>query len=827
MTDAGLSPSPEDVAFLAGGGELAGRIARYDWATTPLGLLSDWPPSRRAALALVLRAAVPIVTAWGESGVLLYNDAFAALVAHQHPGLLGMEIRRAWPTEGSFLDSVMRSVLAGRTLSFRSKEFKSDRDGMLERIWLDLDYSPILDERGRPAGVMAIVADTTAKVRADRKLQDERQRLQQMFEQAPGLTAMLEGPGHVFTLANAAFIGFVGREVLGLTFEEALPEIARQGFVAALDETRRTGTPFVGHGVPVMLDRTPGAALVERYVDFVFQPITADDGTTGIFAQCHDVTERHRAGEALRESEARFRLVAETAPVMLWMGDPEGRCVYLNAAQRAFWGVASNANAPFDWSSTLHPDDRAWIDRSFARALRDHTSFAVEARYRRSDGEYRTIGTTAHPRFGADHAFLGMIGVNIDVTDARRNEAALTALNETLGQRVSEETAERSKAEAALREAQKMEAIGRLTGGVAHDFNNLLQIVSGTLQLLGRDLEGNERALARIADAMASVRQGAKLTGQLLAFGRRQPLDPRVTDIGQLVAGMRELIAHTIGDGVQVEARVADDLWTTLVDPVQLETAVLNLAANARDAMGGVGQLTIDVRNALVDKADARAATDLHAGQYVLLTVTDTGPGIAPEIMDRVFEPFFSTKPRSEATGLGLSTVYGFVKQSGGNVGLESDATRGTSVSLYLPRADRSEERRPAPAPGSPAPGRRTILLAEDNDAVRETTVGLLSDLGYRVMAARDAASALGILESGVPVDLLFVDAVMPGRLQSPELARLARELHPGIAVLFTSGYVGAGSEPGLDLIPKPYTREGLAQAVAGLLAAERNAASA
>ena len=251
---------------------------------------------------------------------------------------------------------------------------------------------------------------------------------------------------------------------------------------------------------------------------------------------------------------------------------------------------------------------------------------------------------------------------------------------------------------------------------------------------------------------------------------------------------------------------------------------MLNLAANARDAMGGVGQLTIDVRNALIDRIDVRATSELHAGQYVMLTVTDTGPGIAPEIMDRVFEPFFSTKPRSEATGLGLSTVYGFVKQSGGHVRLKSEAASGTSVSLYLPRVDRCDPRMPASEP--PASNRRgTILVAEDNDSVRETAVGLLSDLGYRVLAARDAASALGVLESGIPVDLLFVDAVMPGRLQSPELARLARERHPGIAVLFTSGYADAGREAGFELIPKPYTREGLAEAVGGLLAAGRGAA--
>jgi PAS domain S-box-containing protein len=267
--------------------------------------------------------------------------------------------------------------------------------------------------------VLAIVAETTGKVRAERQLRGEQERLRQMFEQAPGMIAMLEGPRHVFTLANAALQAFVGREVLGLPLAEALPEVARQGFAAALDEARRTGRPLVGRGVPVMLDRAPGAALVERHVDFVFQPITDEDGTvTGIFLESHDVSDRHRAEDALRESEARFRLIAESAPVMLWMGDADGRCIYVNAMLRAFWGPPANGGATFDWSGSVHPEDWPEVEATLRRALRDHASLEVEARYRRADGRYRLLTTRAQPRFGSDNAFLGMIGVNVDVTDA-------------------------------------------------------------------------------------------------------------------------------------------------------------------------------------------------------------------------------------------------------------------------------------------------------------------------------------------------------------------------------------------------------------------------
>jgi len=214
--------------------------------------------------------------------------------------------------------------------------------------------------------------------------------------------------------------------VLGLPLADALPEVARQGFAAALDEARRTGRPLVGRGVPVMLDRAPGAALVERHVDFVFQPITDDEGTvTGIFLESHDVSDRHRAEDALRESEARFRLIAESAPVMLWMGDADGRCVYVNAMLRRFWGVPADSATPFDWSASVHPDDRAKVQETLGRALREHASLEVEARYRRADGRYRVLTTRAQPRFGSDNAFLGMIGVNVDVTDARSAGGAL------------------------------------------------------------------------------------------------------------------------------------------------------------------------------------------------------------------------------------------------------------------------------------------------------------------------------------------------------------------------------------------------------------------
>jgi len=384
-----------------------------------------------------------------------------------------------------------------------------------------------------------------------------------------------------------------------------------------------------------------------------------------------------------------------------------------------------------------------------------------------------------------------------------------------------------------LRQAQKMDAIGKLTGGVAHDFNNLLQVISGNLQLLAADVAGNPRAERRLANAMAGVNRGSKLAAQLLAFGRRQPLAPKVVNIGRFVREMDDLLRRTLGEEIEVETVIAGGLWNTLVDISNVENALLNLAINARDAMEGRGRLTIEAGNALLDSTYVSAHGDLRPGQYVMIAVTDTGTGIAPEIIDQVFEPFFTTKPEGRGTGLGLSMVYGFVKQSGGHVKIYSEPGHGTTVKLYLPRSTQSEDRIVDIENEDLRGGDETVLVVEDDDAVRDTVVSMLSDLGYRVLKARDAASALSIIESGIAIDVLFTDVVMPGSLRSPELARKAVERQPGIAVLFTSGYTenaivhGGRLDEGVELLSKPYTRDQLARRIRHVLAEkERKAAN-
>ena len=403
-------------------------------------------------------------------------------------------------------------------------------------------------------------------------------------------------------------------------------------------------------------------------------------------------------------------------------------------------------------------------------------------------------------------------------------EEQLRLLNERLEERVAEEMAVRRQAEAHLQQAQKMEAVGQLTGGVAHDFNNLLQVIGGNLQLLLRDVAGNDRAEQRVRNALSGVSRGAKLAASLLAFARRQPLEPRAVNLGRLLRGLDDMLRRALGEEIAIETVAAGGLWNTMVDPVQVENALLNLAINARDAMQGHGTLTIEIGNAWLDDEYAARHGDVQPGQYVVLAVSDTGCGMPPEVVERVFEPFFSTKPEGQGTGLGLSMVYGFVKQSGGHIKIYSEVGQGTTIRLYLPRTHQEEDVTGIVEAGPVRGGSEAVLVVEDDGAVRATVAAMLADLGYRVLQAMDAQSALTILESGAAVDLLFTDVVMPGPLRSPDLARKARERLPHLAVLFTSGYtqnaiVHAGRlDAGVELLSKPYTREALARKVRHVL---------
>ena len=1176
---------------------MAALIAEFDWASTALGPITDWPQSVRTTISLILRSPVPIVTLWHEDGVMIYNDAYAEFAGARHPALVGSRVREGWPEVADFNDNIMRVCLAGGTLAYKDQELTLFRRGRPLQAALNLDYSPVLGEDGKPVGVMAIVVETTEKVRAERWLKNEQDRLRQMFEQAPGFMAMLHGPEHVFRLANPAYLQLVGhRDVIGKSVREALPELADQGFYELLDRVFESTKPHSGFALPVKLQAVPDGPADVKYVDFVYQPVVDPDGrTTGIFVQgsdvtdrvmaeraaqtttlqsrqildsaidyaiialeldghilswnegarrlfgwteedvkgrhwdmlftdedraagkareamdaamalgtahherwhvrksgdrfwangeisplrdddgtpvglvkvlrdrteeylanaalaeaearlrraqevggvgvfsldigtntlsltpefckifgiaevdtapvdvveslivsqdrnvasntgtradasaplsveytihrahdgaerviarrgeferdaagepvrfvgvVQDVTERRRAQKELHESEARFRALAQALPNHVWTAGADGRLDWFNEGVYRYTGLAEGELDGDNWMRIIHPGDRGAAADRWRQALASGDTYEAEYRLRDSGGVFRWYIARAVPIRDDDGVILRWVGTNTDVDELRQIREKLEALNATLEQRVAERTADRDrmwrlstdimlvadfatritavnpawgrilgweedeligrsvmdllhpedhtdaerevsrlaagemtfsyenrfrrkdgsyrriswmavpsedfihavgrdvteeresaealrKTELALQQAQKMEAIGNLTGGVAHDFNNLLQVISGNLQLLARDIAGDDKAERRVANALAGVGKGAKLAAQLLAFGRRQALDPRVLNVGRLIAGMDDMLRRTIGEGVEIETMVSGGLWNTLVDPVQIENSLLNLAINARDAMDGFGKLTIEVGNAFIDDNYARLNEDVQPGQYVALSVTDTGSGMPPEVLTKVFDPFFTTKAEGKGTGLGLSMVYGFVKQSGGHVKIYSEVGHGTTVKIYLPRSRQQEDLAVEMLDSPVLGGKETILVAEDDEGVRATVVDMLRELGYNVLKAPDAASALAIVESGIAIDLLFTDVIMPGSLKSADLARQAKERLPGIAVLFTSGYTensivhGGRLDPGVQLLSKPYTREQLARKIRHVLANE------
>ena len=385
----------------------------------------------------------------------------------------------------------------------------------------------------------------------------------------------------------------------------------------------------------------------------------------------------------------------------------------------------------------------------------------------------------------------------------------------------------RMRAEAMVRQSQKMEAIGHLTGGVAHDFNNLLQIISANLDLAvaSGEAKGNAILGQRLQNAMGAVSRGSRLTGQLLAFARRQALEPRSVDLGRVIRDMTDMLRRTLGERVEVEAVIAGGLWNTLADPNQIENAILNLAINARDAMPDGGKLTLEAANAYLDDAYAALHGEVTPGQYVMLAVSDTGSGMTPEVLNRVFEPFFTTKPEGKGTGLGLAQVYGFVKQSGGHIKIYSEVGEGTTVKIYLPRTRRAQDAADSASQQMVQGGSERILVVEDDEGVRAAVIDMLTDLGYRVQRAENAEGALKLLEGGAKVDLLFTDVVMPGSITTRELARRARELDPGLKILYTSGYTqnaivhNGRLDDDAFLLSKPYRKDELARKLRSVLA--------
>jgi len=513
-----------------------------------------------------------------------------------------------------------------------------------------------------------------------------------------------------------------------------------------------------------------------------------------------DVSDKKAAHDAVLKSERNFRLLVQgVTDYAIFMLSTDGHITSWNAGARRIKGYTEAEIIGSHFSRFYTPEDvAAGVPFRGLETARRDGRFEAEGWRVRRDGS-RFFAHVIIDAIYEDGELVGFAKVTRDITERRHT-------NEQLEQ-----------TQRALFQAQKMEALGKLTGGVAHDFNNVLQVLRGNLELLesrhGRDGWSAER----LSNAIDAVDRGAKLAAQLLAFGRQQPLAPVVINPARQLRAMDDLLRRALGEAVEIESVVAGGLWNIAVDPHQLENVILNLAINGRDAMPEGGKLTLELSNATLDDEYVMSVPDVSAGQYVMLAVTDTGTGMSPDVMEQAFDPFFSTKREGEGTGLGLSMAYGFVKQSGGHIRLYSEVEEGTTVRVYLPRSTGTAVEPARSKASGLKHGNETILVVEDDAKVRETVVDLLGGLGYAVLKANNAEQALAVVESGVHIDMLFTDVVMPGALRSPEMVRRAVQMLPTLKVLYTSGYTqnaivhGGRLDPGVELLSKPYSRQQLA----------------
>ncbi len=844
-------------------------VSGLEHSGAPLGPPSGWPPLVARLFDMMLGSPIQIVLFWGPDYLALYNDPYAPTIGTKHPRAFGRPASESWTELWDDLRPLLDKVrLTGEPVHARDRPFVIERHGYLEDVNFDIAYSAVREADGSIAGVLCIVNETTERVRAEQQLRENEARL-----------AFLDSVGREMALLSDAnaIMGIAARrlgehlDAVSCSYSDVDPDgdgVTVRGewtapgarsvlgrynlanFGPKVAHELRHGRPAIVRDVSAELDRATAALFQSMDIAAsASMPLVKDGMLTAMMSINHGAPhnwtpgelilfsevaerswahiERVRAEERAREEAERARLATTAAAIGTWDYIPSADILRWDARCKELFGLPPDADVSYAGAflAGLHPEDRGRAAEAVEKALTEGADYNIEFRtIGLRDGKERWLAATGS-RLQLDDQPLRFMGTVIDISHRKRVEAELQALNATLERRVMEEVEERSKAEERLRQAQKMEAVGQLTGGIAHDFNNMLAVIISGLSLMQRRLAKGDTDVGRFVDAaLDGAQRAATLTQRLLAFSRQQPLSPKPIEVNRLVTGMSDLLMRTLGETIRVETVIGAGLWRTKVDPAQLESAILNLAVNARDAMPDGGTLTVETTNAYVDELYARDS-GLTVGQYVLIAVTDTGLGMDEHTMNRAFDPFFTTKPVGKGTGLGLSQVYGFVRQSGGHVRIYSELGVGTTIKIYLPRmrGTMPEEReREADAAGRGVPG-ETVLVVEDDDRVRNLSSEVLRDLGYSVVEASGPHQALDIIKDGPCPTLLFTDVVMPG-MSGRQLVDEVRRLYPRVKVLYTTGYTrnaivhNGVLDAGTHLLPKPFTVEALAAKVREIL---------
>ncbi|WP_179906254.1 PAS domain-containing hybrid sensor histidine kinase/response regulator [Rhabdonatronobacter sediminivivens] len=714
------------------------------------------------------------------------NKKAELLLRRRRTDLLGRNVWAEFPDSvgTAFQIEYERAVAKGQAARFQA--FYPPLD-----TWFEVNAYPT------PEGLAVYFRDVTRQRARDEQLRllenaVSRQNDILLITEAAPIDAP-DGPRIVYV--NDAFerrTGYSREDVIGKT-----PRILQGPKTqrAALDRIRRA----MENWQPVRAELINYTSAGEEFwLEMDLVPLADDTGAfTHWVAVERDITDRRHAEEEIRLSQERFQRVTQATNEVIWDWDVIADKHWWNANLKTLTGLdpAEIEQGIASWKNRLHPEDRdeavAGVDALIAGT---ETVWSGEYRFRHADGHYLTVLDRSFVIRDSEGRAVRLLGSMIDVTTLREMESR-------------------------LRQSQKLESVGQLTGGVAHDFNNLLTIILGNIEFLQDAIDANDPLRRHVDMTVRAAERAAELTNRLLAFSRKQPLQPQVIDANALIGGMEDMLRRTLGEELNIALSLDARLWRSEIDPGQLESALLNLVINSRDSMPDGGSLTIETANVLLDDTYVAYEPDLTAGQYVVIAVSDTGHGIPSDQIDRAFEPFFTTKGADKGTGLGLSMVYGFVKQSGGHIRLYSEPGEGTTVKLYFPRVQ-GETTPSEGAEGGQSEaetGNATILVVEDDPLLLQQVCAQLADMGYTVLSADAGAAALEILRGRPDIDLLFTDVVLPGGMNGRQVADAAQAIKPGLKVLYTSGYsenaiVHHGRlDPGVDLLSKPYRRSSLA----------------